>query len=148
MGFLVTGDERLAGDSPGASDVKRGLPPFDIESHLITIVGNTFARLAQNANSVFVPNHKVHRYLDAMEFVEYRLLLGSHIQSIRKARGLTQEQVAERIGMDRVSIGYIEQGKRTPKVSTLYALSQCYDVEMQELFPRDDSPDEIAEKDA
>lgn len=36
--------------------------------------------------------------------------------------------------MDRVSIGYIEQGKRTPKLSTLYALSKCYDVAMSELF--------------
>ena len=36
--------------------------------------------------------------------------------------------------MDRVSIGYIEQGKRTPKLSTLYALSKCYDVAMPELF--------------
>lgn len=69
-----------------------------------------------------------------MEFVEYRLLLGSHIQGIRKARGLTQEQVAGQLGMDRVSIGYIEQGKRSPKISTLFALAQCYDVEMQDFF--------------
>ena len=36
--------------------------------------------------------------------------------------------------MDRVSIGYIEQGKRAPKLSTLYALSKCYGIEMQDLF--------------
>ena len=36
--------------------------------------------------------------------------------------------------MDRVSVGYIEQGKRTPKLSTLYAMSECYDVEMQDIF--------------
>lgn len=69
-----------------------------------------------------------------MDFVEYRLLLGTHLQSIRKSRGLTQEQVAEHLGMDRVSVGYIEQGKRTPKLSTLYAMSECYDVEMQDIF--------------
>lgn len=69
-----------------------------------------------------------------MDFVEYRLLLGAHLQGLRKSRGLTQEQVAERLGMDRVSIGYIEQGKRTPKLSTLYAMSECYNVAMQDIF--------------
>lgn len=69
-----------------------------------------------------------------MEFVEYRVMLGAHLQSIRRSRGLTQEQVAERLCMDRVSIGYIEQGKRSPKLSTLYALSECYEIEMQEIF--------------
>ena len=69
-----------------------------------------------------------------MDFTEYRLLLGTHLQGIRKSRGLTQEQVAEHLGMDRVSVGYIEQGKRTPKLSTLYALSKCYNVGMQDIF--------------
>lgn len=69
-----------------------------------------------------------------MNFDEYRVRLGSHLQDIRKSRGLTQEQVAEQLGMDRVSIGYIEQGKRSPKLSTLYALARCYDIEMQDLF--------------
>ncbi len=39
--------------------------------------------------------------------------------------------------MDRVSIGYIEQGKRAPRLSTLYALARYYDVEMQDFFDFD-----------
>ena len=69
-----------------------------------------------------------------MEFYEYKIHFGANLQRIRRSRGLTQEQVAEIIGMDRVSIGYIEQGKRAPKLSTLFALSQCYDIEMQDFF--------------
>lgn len=69
-----------------------------------------------------------------MDFAEYKLHFGAHLQSIRRSRGLTQEAVAESIGMDRVSIGYMEQGKRVPKISTLYALAQCYDIEMQDFF--------------
>lgn len=38
------------------------------------------------------------------------------------------------VGMDRVSIGYIEQGKRAPKLKTLYALAQVYNVDMQDFF--------------
>ena len=73
----------------------------------------------------------------AMDFSEYKLHFGVHIQAIRKTRGLTQEQVAEALGMDRVSIGYIEQGKRAPRLSTLYALARYYDVEMQDFFDFD-----------
>lgn len=69
-----------------------------------------------------------------MDFNEYMMRFSVHAQEIRRERGLTQEQVAEQLGMDRVSIGYIEQGKRTPRLSTLYALSQCYDIEMQAFF--------------
>lgn len=69
-----------------------------------------------------------------MEFDEYRLHLGHHIQEIRKARGFTQEQVAELIGMDRVSIGYMEQGRRSPKLSTLYELAEVYGIDMEEFF--------------
>ena len=69
-----------------------------------------------------------------MEFSEYSHMLGHHMQQIRRSRNLTQEQVAELLGMDRVSIGYIEQGRRAPKLSTLFSLARVYDVDMQEFF--------------
>jgi transcriptional regulator with XRE-family HTH domain len=69
-----------------------------------------------------------------MDFDEYRQQLGHHIQEIRKSKGLTQEQVAELIGMDRVSIGYMEQGRRAPKLSTLFELARLYDIDMDEFF--------------
>lgn len=40
--------------------------------------------------------------------------------------------------MDRVSIGYIEQGKRAPKLSTLHALAQAYDVSVGSFFNFED----------
>ena len=69
-----------------------------------------------------------------MEFSEYSHMLGHHMQQIRRSRNLTQEQVAELLGMDRVSIGYIEQGRRAPKLSTLFSLARVYNVDMQEFF--------------
>ena len=69
-----------------------------------------------------------------MEFDEYKIHLGHRIQELRRSRDLTQERVAEILSMDAVSIGYIEQGRRVPKISTLYKLSQIYDVSMEEFF--------------
>jgi transcriptional regulator with XRE-family HTH domain len=56
---------------------------------------------------------------------EERYLNGvaKNIARIRKQKGITQEQLAELTGMDAVSIGYIEQGKRRPTLRTIYRLA-------------------------
>ncbi|MBO7673548.1 MAG: helix-turn-helix transcriptional regulator [Atopobiaceae bacterium] len=82
-----------------------------------------------------------------MEFSEYSHMLGHHMQQIRRSRNLTQEEVAALIGMDRVSIGYIEQGRRVPKLSTLFSLAQVYDVEMQEFFSLPSGPQGTSHRD-
>lgn len=69
-----------------------------------------------------------------MEFDEYKKQLGHRIQELRRSRDLTQERVAELLNMDAVSIGYIEQGRRVPRIGTLYKLSQLLDVDMEEFF--------------
>ena len=60
--------------------------------------------------------------------------LGAHLGSIRKSKGYSQEHVGSLLDMDRVSIGYIEQGKRAPKLSTLYKLAHIYEVDVKTLF--------------
>lgn len=72
--------------------------------------------------------------MQTQSFQNFQRQLGAHLQSIRKARGLSQEAVGALVGMDRVSIGYIEQGKRAPKLKTLYALAQVYHVDMADFF--------------
>lgn len=60
-----------------------------------------------------------------------------HIQALRKTRGLSQEEVGNILDMDRVSIGYIEQGKRAPKLSTLYALADVFGIDIKDFFEFD-----------
>lgn len=62
------------------------------------------------------------------------MALGRRIQVLRKGKGLSQERLAERLGMDRVSIGYVEQGRRSPRLSTLYAIAAALDVRVIDLF--------------
>lgn len=72
--------------------------------------------------------------MQTQSFHSFQKQLGTRLQEIRKTRGLSQEAVGALVGMDRVSIGYIEQGKRAPKLKTLYALAQVYRVDMQDFF--------------
>lgn len=63
-----------------------------------------------------------------------QLKLGKRVQDIRKCKGYTQESLAAVSGLDRVSIGYIEQGRRAPQLSTLLILSKSLQVKLSEFF--------------
>lgn len=64
----------------------------------------------------------------------FQLQLGNRIQEIRLDRGLLQEDVAASLDMTRVAIGYIEQGRRAPKLRTLHALATLYEVDIRTFF--------------
>ena len=67
-------------------------------------------------------------------FATFQTQLGSRIKQVRVSLGFLQEDVAEMLGMTRVAIGYIEQGRRAPKLSTLYALANLYEVDIRTFF--------------
>ena len=54
--------------------------------------------------------------------------LGKNLRSARKRLGLTQEQVAERSGVQAGEVSRIERGKRDPQVSTLEKLAAAVEV--------------------
>lgn len=67
-------------------------------------------------------------------FEAFTVKLGHRLQELREAKGYSQEKLAYIADMDRVSIGYIEQGRRTPKIGTLYKLAKCLDVSVADFF--------------
>ncbi len=60
--------------------------------------------------------------------------LGKRIAEIRKAKGVTQQQLAERINTSVVTIAYIETGKRSPRVWTLSKIADSLKVSISDLF--------------
>jgi len=54
--------------------------------------------------------------------------LGKNLHAARKKLGLTQEEVAERSGVQAGEISRIERGKRDPRVSTLERLAAAVEV--------------------
>jgi len=60
--------------------------------------------------------------------------LGTRIQEIRKSKKITQEKLAEMVGLDIPNISNIERGKRFVSASTLEKIIIALDVSPQELF--------------
>ncbi|MBV1889386.1 MAG: helix-turn-helix transcriptional regulator, partial [Proteobacteria bacterium] len=61
-------------------------------------------------------------------------LVGTRIQTLRKLRGYTQEQLAESIGKTVETISNIERGKKLPGLATLNDLGKALDVPLSELI--------------
>lgn len=59
---------------------------------------------------------------------------GKRLKSIRLARGLTQEQLAEAMGMQATSISYIENGKNFLSFTKLSKLCEILNIEPTQLF--------------
>ena len=53
---------------------------------------------------------------------------------LRHDKGLTQEQLADKSGLDRVAIANIETGIRRPTVTTVYRLAKGMGVKVEDFF--------------
>ncbi len=69
--------------------------------------------------------------------MDMRKLVGRNAARLRKAAGLTQEQLAERSGFSQQYISKLEQGRRNPTVVTLYELANALGVSHVELVKPD-----------
>jgi transcriptional regulator with XRE-family HTH domain len=66
--------------------------------------------------------------------MDMRRLVGTNFARIRRERGLTQEQVAERSGFSQQYLSGLEGGRRNPTVVSLYELGQALGIDYLELL--------------
>ncbi len=73
--------------------------------------------------------------------------LGEKIRQIRKSKGLTQEQLAEKIGIDNKHLSRIEKGRHMPTYNIIKKLAKVLDFDIYAIdeMPLDDikQPDKI-----
>lgn len=55
--------------------------------------------------------------------MDMRKLVGRNVERLRRAQGLTQEQLAEKSGFSQQYISGLENGQRNPTVVTLYEIA-------------------------
>ena len=61
-------------------------------------------------------------------------LLGLRIRELRKSRNITQEQLAEMLGIGTANISYIENGKFAPSIENFEKLVEIFNIEPYELY--------------
>ena len=73
-------------------------------------------------------------------------MLSEKIYALRRRNGLSQEQLAEKIGVSRQAISKWEGGLSTPELDKLKALSECFQVTIDELTENQAAPGHTAEE--
>jgi Predicted transcriptional regulator len=60
-------------------------------------------------------------------------IIASNIKFLRKSKDLTQDQLADKIGVNRAMIGSYEEGRAVPKLQVLQALSHYFGITLDAL---------------
>ena len=74
-------------------------------------------------------------------------MIGENIQFLRKKRNLTQEALAEQVGVSRQTVAKWEAGESAPDLSAAAQLSRAFDVSLDDLIamPVDVPPPDAAQ---
>ena len=64
-----------------------------------------------------------------------KIALGRNLQRLRKEKGLTQEQLAEKLGISLTYMGYFEIGHRVPNLKMMVKIADILDVKVKDLIP-------------
>jgi transcriptional regulator with XRE-family HTH domain len=66
--------------------------------------------------------------------MEIKESIGMRIKELRQSRHLSQESLAERVGISSKYLSSIERGKENPTLDTLIKLSMALNVELSDMF--------------
>jgi transcriptional regulator with XRE-family HTH domain len=69
--------------------------------------------------------------------------LGKRIKALREAHRISQEELAQKLKMDRASVSLVENDKRSLKAEELILLSKALNVSIDELLNIDSPIDVI-----
>jgi len=72
------------------------------------------------------------------------MLLGENIKKFREYKGLTQVQLAERIGVQQSYIAKLEKAVKSPTIMMVKAISKELDCKLEDLIYEDNQDSTIA----
>ena len=61
------------------------------------------------------------------------------LKSVRESRGMTQQELADRIGMRRETILHLENNRYNPSLEMALKIAQVFDLRVEELFQLKDT---------
>jgi transcriptional regulator with XRE-family HTH domain len=65
--------------------------------------------------------------------MDIRHIIGVNARALRLAKGLTQAQVAQRLGVDRAHVSALEMGQRNPTAVSLWEIAQALEASVGDL---------------
>ncbi|MEX2979686.1 helix-turn-helix domain-containing protein [Serratia fonticola] len=65
---------------------------------------------------------------------ELQIKFGQRVRELRKERGWSQEEFADRCGLDRTYVSGIERGVRNPTLVVIGILAIGFDIQVYDLF--------------
>ena len=60
--------------------------------------------------------------------------LANRIKELRDQKGISQEELAHRAGLSRTGMGFLETGKRWPRLDTLMKVAEGLNITVDELL--------------
>lgn len=65
---------------------------------------------------------------------DYQRIFGKKVRELRKARGFSQLELSEKVGIDRSYMGFLERGERNPSLEVITKIAKALDVTPSELL--------------
>ncbi len=129
------------------ADGKEGVIPFGVlklpgppvkamftnpyELRIFTKVGEAPAIPWDFARHFVDPNYEMH---SRQAVIRGKKTFGARLKQFRKAKGLTQAQLAHQAGISRVSLARIEAGTHFPRLKTLTSLARALQISPSQLL--------------
>lgn len=73
--------------------------------------------------------------------MDMRRLIAENFLRYRLAAGLSQREVADRMGVDRAYVSGLEMGKRNPTIITLWTIAEVLNIKPADLLVEQTSED-------
>ncbi|HZE87103.1 MAG TPA: helix-turn-helix transcriptional regulator [Methylomirabilota bacterium] len=73
--------------------------------------------------------------LQRRTITKQNLKIAKHLKRYRKAKGMTQETLAEKVGVSLGWISRVERGVNAPNLTLLTKIARTLDVKVKDLIP-------------
>ena len=68
--------------------------------------------------------------------MDVRARVGLNLQRLRRGKGLSQEELADRAKIHQTYLSGVERGKRNPSVLVLQRIAEALDADVEDLLDR------------
>ena len=73
-----------------------------------------------------------------MSVATWSIAMETRIRELREKNGLTQEILAEKVGVTRQTILFLEKGKYNPSLRLAYKIARVFGVKIEDVFSFED----------